>query len=227
MEIYLTDLETGDRFRFPMAPEKINVKTGQLFQAYTILAIGDVKIPSGEELTGFSWSGTLPGKVREKAPYVSEWRSPHDIQSQWSVYRAQKKKLKLMATETPINHNVYIQSYSVEYGGGYGDYTYDISFIQAKDLKVYASGVSGQSTGTADTVESKPEGMERPSPPPPKTYIVVKGDSLWSIAQKQMGNGDKYPRLYEANKAAIDPRNQLYRQPKYTIYPGQKLTIPS
>ena len=124
MEIYLTDLETGDRLRFPMLPAKINANTGAIFQSYTILAVGAIEIPAGEELTGFSWTGMLPGKARENDPYVKEWRSPQEINVLWSIYRQQKKKLRLLITETPVNHDVYIQRYTMEYSGGYGDYMY-------------------------------------------------------------------------------------------------------
>ena len=34
-----------------------------------------------------------------------------------------------------------------------------------------------------------------------KTHKVVKGDSLWAIAQKHYGNGSLYPKIKEANKS--------------------------
>ena len=219
MEIFLTDLEADDTMQFPMLPEKINVHAGSLFQNYTILVVGDISLPSGEELTGFSWDGILPGEARKNAPYIAEWRRPQEIQNLWSVYRAEKKKLRLMITETPINHDVYIQRYSIEYSGGYGDFAYNIYFTQAKDLKVYASGASGEGSTTAATAENQPQGQERPSPPPATSYTVVKGDTLWGIAQKEMGSGSRYSELHEANRDVIgsDPNN---------IKPGQVLTIP-
>ena len=229
MEIYLTDLETGDRMRFPMTPEKMNVQTGAIFQSYTILAIGDIDLPAGEELTGFSWSGTLPGEARENDPYIREWRNPQEIQQQWSVFRAKKKKLRLLATETPINHDVYIQRYTMEYSGGYGDYTYTINFIQAKDLKVQvsgasngtgSSGASGQGNAAAAATGGGTPAQERPAPPQPSTYTVVSGDSLWKIAQRFYGAGSEYPKIYEANRAIIGNNPNL-------IFPGQVLTIPS
>ncbi|MDR2044145.1 MAG: LysM peptidoglycan-binding domain-containing protein [Clostridium sp.] len=220
MDIYVTDLATGDRLRFPMLPQKINVQTGSIFQSYTILAVGDVRLPTGQELTGFSWQGTLPGEVRKNAPFVAEWRSPKEIQSLWSAWRAGKKKLRLMATETPINHDVYLERYTMEYSGGQGDYSYNISFVQAKDLKVYVSGASGQSSSTAATVENKPQGDERPSTPVAAAYTVKKGDTLWGIAQKFLGNGAKYQEIYNLNKSVIGNNPNL-------IYPGQVLTIPS
>ena len=34
-----------------------------------------------------------------------------------------------------------------------------------------------------------------------KTHKVVKGDSLWAIAQKHYGKGSLYPKIQEANKS--------------------------
>ncbi|MDR1703943.1 MAG: LysM peptidoglycan-binding domain-containing protein [Clostridiales bacterium] len=219
MEIYLTDLETGDRMRFPMTPQSVNVKTGAIFQNYTVMAIGDIKLATGQELTGFQWEGMLPGEARKNEPYILEWRSPLEIQSQWSAFRAEKKKLRLMITETPVNHDVYLERYTVDYMHGFGDYYYNISFIEAKDLKVYVSGAGGDSSSTADTAANKPLGPERPTPPEASTHTVASGDSLWRIAEKLMGDGSKYPELYEANKELIGSNPSL-------IMPGQVLTIP-
>ena len=53
-----------------------------------------------------------------------------------------------------------------------------------------------------------------------KTYVVKNGDSLSEIAQREMGDGDRWKELYEANKAAIGDDPDL-------IHPGLELTIPS
>lgn len=226
MDIYITDLEDDTRFRFPMLPESIRLSAGSNFYSFQILGAGDVKIPSGEQLTGISWSGKLPGANRKNDPYIKEWTDPKAIQSLWNTWQNQKKKLRLLATDTPINYDVFLNNFSIDYEGGYGDFEYSISFTQARELKVYVSGAGGTSAGTAATIQNKPQGQERPTKPASGTYTVVKGDCLWSIAQKMMGNGSRYPQLYEANKAVIDPINKQYGRPRYTIYAGQVLTIP-
>lgn len=53
-----------------------------------------------------------------------------------------------------------------------------------------------------------------------KTYVVKKGDSLSEIAQREMGDGDRWQELYQANKAAIGDDPDL-------IHPGLELTIPA
>jgi len=49
-------------------------------------------------------------------------------------------------------------------------------------------------------------------------YEIVKGDSLWKIAKNFYGNGNDYPKIFEANKEVIkDPD---------LIFPGQMIRIP-
>lgn len=53
-----------------------------------------------------------------------------------------------------------------------------------------------------------------------KTYVVKSGDSLSEIAQREMGDGDRWKELYEANKDAIGDNPDL-------IHAGTELTIPA
>ncbi len=49
-------------------------------------------------------------------------------------------------------------------------------------------------------------------------YDIQKGDTLWAIAKRFLGNGNLYTQIVEANREVIkDPD---------LIYPGQKIRIP-
>ncbi|MEM7733428.1 MAG: peptidoglycan-binding protein LysM [Pseudomonadota bacterium] len=52
----------------------------------------------------------------------------------------------------------------------------------------------------------------------PVFHEVVSGDTLWAIAQKAMGDGSRYPEIFEANKPMLSDPDK--------IYPGQRLRIP-
>lgn len=52
----------------------------------------------------------------------------------------------------------------------------------------------------------------------PVFHTVEKGDTLWAIAEKTMGNGTKYQEIFEANKPMLTHPDK--------IYPGQVLRIP-
>jgi nucleoid-associated protein YgaU len=64
------------------------------------------------------------------------------------------------------------------------------------------------------------EGDTLAKPDRPKRQIirVRRGDSLWRISKRHLGNGKKWAAFYKANKKKIDNPD--------LIYPGQTLIIP-
>lgn len=54
---------------------------------------------------------------------------------------------------------------------------------------------------------------------PGRTYTVLGGDTLWSIAQKFYNDGNQWGKIYDANKQVIGPDSG-------NIRPGMVLTIP-
>ncbi len=65
------------------------------------------------------------------------------------------------------------------------------------------------------TVASSEQAQSGPS----TYYTVVKGDSLWKIAQHHYNDGTQYKKIFEANVPMIKNEDE--------IYPGQVLRIPS
>lgn len=220
MDVYITEIETGARMALSMLPEKTSKKGNAKFQTYDIINVGEVKLPKGTELLTFSWSGTLPGKNRKGASFVKSrhWRNPNEILNIWERWRKAGTKLRLMVTETPINHDVYLDSYTAEAKGGNGDYEYDISFVEAKQITVYTVSelnIKPSTVTNTNSASSRPPAAAAAA----KTHTVVSGDTLWVIAQKHLGAGNRYMEIYNLNKDKIKNPN--------LIYAGQVLTLPS
>lgn len=55
--------------------------------------------------------------------------------------------------------------------------------------------------------------------PDPVFHTVVRGETLSKIAQQHLGNANKYPAIFEANKPMLTNPDK--------IYPGQVLRIPA
>lgn len=54
--------------------------------------------------------------------------------------------------------------------------------------------------------------------PEPTFHTVEKGDTLWAVAEKALGKGNRYTEIFEANRPMLSHPDK--------IYPGQVLRIP-
>lgn len=202
MDFYLTGPD-GSRIHLPVNPERITCQTGNRIQAFNVIELGDISLPRGRVPTHFSFEGFFPGEARRDDPMVKSWRSPKDIVEQLTAWRNEEVRLRLLVTETTINHDVYFDgndSFEYEFRGGHGDCWYTMRFVEAREMVLLT------------------EARARPAPPIPKTYTVKPGDTLWAIAKKTLGDGARWREIYNNNVDVIGKDPNL-------ILPGQVLRI--
>ena len=85
--------------------------------------------------------------------------------------------------------------------------------------KLVIPAISNQAGGYAATkIETKSYRSNSNSTDAVDTYVVREYDSLWSIAQDRLGDGNRYPEIIRLNKAALPDEDYL------TV--GMKLKIP-
>lgn len=216
MDIYLTP-SGGSKIRFPMLPEKVNLGADAKFMTYSIISLGDVKIPRGKGTEEISWSGIFPGKVRKGSPLVRKFTKPDTLIKGIEKWRDKGTKCTLLATNTCVNYSVYISSFKGKYSGGAGDFFYDIKFVIAREIKISTTNELKIKSPTART-KSKKKTKKTKAEKKTWTYTVKSDDCLWRIAQKFLGSGARYMEIYNLNKSKI-------KNPTL-IYPGQVLTIP-
>ena len=211
MDFYLTAPD-GGRIHFPINPERVTVQTGTKLHTFEVITLGDVALPRGRELDRVEFEGLLPGRARSNTTMVKCWRAPNEIVKEIEGWKNGGEKLRLLITETTINLDVYVDSFRPDWSGGHGDAGDSIILVQARELIVPVHEVL--------EIEPEPQpAAPRPAPPTPKTYTVKSGDSLWAIAKRALGDGSRWPEVYEANKGVIGPNPNL-------IYPGQSFRIP-
>lgn len=233
MDIYLTETTGGGRrFTFPSLPERIKVKNSTNYQSYDILSQGKIKAPKGMTPTQISWEGVFFGESKRNESIVKHWVSPSECEKTLQNWQENGTVLRLMVTETNINADVTISSFSCEEVGGFGNKEYDIEFVRYKYLKIYT-------TDELKIVKFVKKTKTRPAPTAPSapankgTYTIKNGDTLWSIARKFYGgSGANWRKIYDANKSVIESTANRYRRGRgsdcgHWIYPGTVLTIPN
>lgn len=103
----------------------------------------------------------------------------------------------------------------------YRDYSTKTIKIETEAKKTTAAVTQQtQQTNKTETEKTATVTTDRAADTAPKatTYTVKKGDTLWGIAKKFLGDGAKYTPIYNANKDKIKNPN--------LIYEGQTFTIP-
>ncbi len=212
----------------PITPSKINMKVKGNNKTMTLINDGEVNMLKVPGLTEFDFEVLLPQVKYPFARYADgDFKSAsYFIDAFEKLITSQKpfyfKILRALPNGVPLFANemlVSLEDYTVKDDVGQGfDITVSIKLKQYKEYNTnICKVVEGENGEQSLEVESKRDSSSSPEPTTaPKTYKVVKGDTLWGVAKKFYGNGSKYPNLVSANK--IDNPN--------LIRVGQVLTIP-
>lgn len=93
-----------------------------------------------------------------------------------------------------------------------------VSSVVAVRLKIADSKSSEHRTQSGNSNEEQAD-SEFEQSSSSQYYTIESGDTLWGIAAKFLGNGSKYPEIFEANREIIEDPDK--------IFVGQKIRIPS
>lgn len=223
VDIYIRERNGSREIRIPWLPETIEYNSGGVTVAtYDIIDKGEVAVPTGSGLAKITWSGIFPGSNRtDTSMNRGRAKKPqyyHKILNSW---KEEGTALNLMVTGYPINEDVILKDYSAKPSGGFGDLEYSVSFLQDRDIVIRSKTVSVAADNATET--------ERPAKDT-TSYTIKSGDSLWKIAQKLLGSGEKWQSIYDANSTIIEETAKQYGKGSsnngWWIYPGCTISIP-
>lgn len=215
--------------KLPVLPETLPTSVGGKAETIEIVGAGERVVFGGEKLDRFTLEAFFPGGYDDS--YVVEskgtYKTPAQNLKKLREWMDLEKPLRLYSKEGGLNRSVVITNldYENERAGNIGDIFYTAEFMNYKPphyRRVALKQSSGK--GGVKTPEKKPTAKKASKLP--AVYTVKKGDYLGKIALQFYGKAD-YAKLYNANRKTIDAANKKAKSwDKYTIYPGQRLTIP-
>ena len=82
--------------------------------------------------------------------------------------------------------------------------------------KIHAAAEVAKETPAAETAPAAPTFSQR---------TIVPGDTLWDIAEQELGDGTRYPEIFEASKHIQQPDGRYLTDPNW-IYPGWQVNVP-
>lgn len=228
-----------DKILFPIAPEKITTKIAGDNKTITLINQSEVNQIKGMKLTEISFDLLLPNQKYPFALYKDGvfHKAKYYLDKLESFKKSKKPfKLKIIRidgknkTLFDTSMNVTLEGYQIDEDAEQGT-DVKVSSIDLKQYKTYGVTtlkVKKKKTSTNKKVVTK----KKTTSVKKKTvtqYEVKKGDTLWFIAKKYLGSGNKYKTIYNVNKDVIEKAAKKHGKAGsangHWIYPGTKLKI--
>ena len=113
----------GRRLTFPSLPDKITVSASTVERTYSIIGIGTIAFPNGNEPVEVSWDGMFFGEDRQdlKGLVSGPWIDPNELVDILSDWKEKGEELRLVVSDTFINYSVAIRRFEASPVGGHGD----------------------------------------------------------------------------------------------------------
>lgn len=217
--------------QLPVNPEDITISGSSSNDTTDTVGQGEISnigFPGLKELTISSF---FPKRYNGEL-YINtggQFEEPEFYIKFFEDIKKDRKPFRLIITDLNINMLVSIESFSNTYAYGTDDVDYELELKEYKEhniriLKATSTGfVNVDSVQKVSSVTPTNTNSNRSVEKSiPKTYTVVSGDNLWTIAQRLLGDGSRWNEIYSYNnnKSIIGGNPNLIR-------PGQVLSIPS
>lgn len=221
-----------DGVQLPIPPPKLEIKVTNKNKTVDLINTGEVNILKKEGLSEINFEAEF---THNKLPfYRGAFKDVQFFLSKLELLKTDCKPFQFIVSRElgnkvlfNTNMKVSLEEYNiVEDADNGSDFKVAIKLKQYRD---YSTKKLVPATPKSDTgrpsIKIEPKRVDSVNAPNAKTYTVKAGDSLWSICQKQLGNGSLYKKVYELNKSMVDKANKGKNLSKYTIYKGQVLRL--
>lgn len=210
----------------PVTPSKLTLKIKGQNKTLDLISGQQINLLKNPALSEISLEVMLP---HERYPFVNgELQSIDYYLSYLETLIITKKHFQYIVSRvTPAGTPLYdtssmtvsLEEYSIIDDAENGmDVTVKLDLKQWREYGTKTAQLVQPATATEKAQVTIETQRDTSSAPQVKTYTVVSGDCLWNIAKKLLGDGARYPEIYELNKDKIKNPN--------LIQPGQVLTLP-
>ncbi|HBF3489415.1 TPA: LysM peptidoglycan-binding domain-containing protein [Clostridioides difficile] len=223
-----------DGVQLPITPGKLEIKTTNKNKTVDLINDGEVNILKTPGLSEISFEAEF---THNKLPFCrGQFRDVQFFLSKLELLKTDCKPFQFIVSREMggkvlfnTNIKVSLEEYAISEDAENGsDTKVAIKLKQYRDYstKKLVIAPPKNETGRPNVkIEPKRVDSVNATNTKTKTYTVKAGDSLWSICQKQLGNGSLYKKVYELNKSMMDKANKGKNLSKYTIYKGQVLKL--
>jgi hypothetical protein len=197
-------------------PSTIGVNRSNNIDTQSVLKLGEVPIFNGTSLKTIELTSFFPNQEYSFCDYTG-FMKPYEFSEKIQRWLYQGTPVRIIITDSPTNMQCLIQQFDTSEQDGTRDLYFTLNLIEYRPIEIPVIKID---TNTSNASNNTTRPTEQVNNTTQKVHKVVKGDSLWAIAQKYYGKGSLYPKIKEANKSKYPSlaKNNI-------IYPNWELII--
>lgn len=203
--------------RLPVNPESLQMSSPFNYTDLDVEGIGEITMFGRRAQREYTIETFWPSKYNPVYCSYSGFISPGAFIKRIEDWRGARKPIRLVVTGARrVNEEVTIRDFTIDAdrNGSPGDIYFTLTLKEYREIKIERVDLSKKKTKNNKQRSSKSKDNT------PKSYVVKKNESLWIIAKKVYGDGDKWRKIYDANKKKIGANPNK-------LEVGMKLVIPS
>lgn len=174
---FICSFQNGaEKFQLPIAPSEIGVSIAHNNQKININNIGEVLMIGKTGLINLDVSSFFPVRDYYFADIRYKAQRPYEYIKKLLNWKDSGRPMRLLVTDTPINHPFAIESLDYKEQDGTGDVYYTLRLQEYKFL-----------TGQAQAVKEETELLERADEREAESITVYPGDDAMDIVLRASG----------------------------------------
>lgn len=220
--IWLSYNNQEEGFQLPVMPGSIEIGDGISSKTYNVSGLGEINVLKNPKLTEYNFNGFFPALNMRAAngaiagttvdPFVtaSLLLAPVEYVGYIKSWMETRRPIRFVFTgdSFDINTAASIENFDwKEVAGGAGDIEYT---LKLKKYVFYAAQKVVAGVNSQGGMQLQREAPVRQNDrQPPKNYTITTGDTLWIIAKRFLGNGDRWYEIQSLNALPNDKLKPL------------------
>lgn len=211
-----------DGMLLPVTPALIKIKYKSSNDTMRLIDGGQVTFLRKGEAAAVNFDMLLPRHMYPFCRYESGYIEPEYYIDKLLAIRNGRRPFRFICTRT-AGGGTYLKDtnirVSLEDMNIHEDAEEGADITVSVELREYRHYTASRIVIENSVAVAQDNARETDNAPSVTNYTVVKGDCLWNIAKKYLGDGSRWTEIYELNKDQISNPN--------LIYTGQVLVMPS
>ena len=199
--IYLSIDDGAQGFRLPVNPPEIEVEIPGQGKTYRIISLGEINSIQTPSLSEISFESFFPA---QRYPFVvgEELLEPSRYVEMIDEWRRDRKIVRLIVTDGTVDINMLasIEDFTWrEVAGAVGDIEYEMTLKQYRPYGPKLVQINTQTQNNQTVAVAAKKETRQQTKPQPKVHVLQRGETLWALAQKYLGNGSRWTEIARLN----------------------------